>query len=70
MPVDKLPDSLFEDITPLAKRNNMVYSGSVVVNGRGLAVVTETAESTEIGHQINIALSVNTYESALSTKLE
>ncbi|MDO5417860.1 MAG: HAD-IC family P-type ATPase, partial [Lachnospiraceae bacterium] len=34
---------------PLASRSNMVYSGSRITGGRGLAVVTETGMDTEIG---------------------
>ncbi|MDD4685873.1 MAG: calcium-translocating P-type ATPase, PMCA-type [Clostridia bacterium] len=35
--------------TILAEKKNMVFSGSVVANGRGLAVVTATGRNTEIG---------------------
>lgn len=35
--------------TPLADRTNMVFSGSVVASGRGIAVCTATGQSTEIG---------------------
>lgn len=35
--------------TPLADRRNMVYRGTVVVGGSGLAVVTAIGSSTEIG---------------------
>lgn len=34
---------------PLADRTNMVYSGSLVTGGRGVAVATETGMATEIG---------------------
>ena len=34
---------------PLAERNNMVYSGSLVTGGRGVVVVTATGMNTEIG---------------------
>ncbi|MCP6726623.1 MAG: HAD-IC family P-type ATPase [Patescibacteria group bacterium] len=35
--------------TPLADRDNMVYMGSVIENGEGMAVVTNTGEQTELG---------------------
>ena len=35
--------------TPLADRDNMVYMGTMVEDGRGKAVVIETGETTEIG---------------------
>ena len=56
---DKLHDTIFEDITPISKRENMIYSGSVVVNGKGLAVVTETGDNTEIAKNANIAIEMD-----------
>ena len=35
--------------TPLADRDNMVYMGSVIENGEGMAVVVNTGEHTEFG---------------------
>ncbi len=35
--------------TPIAERENMVFKGTDVVRGRGMAVVTETGMATEIG---------------------
>jgi Ca2+-transporting ATPase len=48
LPVDKSEGILPPD-TSLADRTNMVYSGTVVVYARGLAVVTATGMGTEIG---------------------
>ncbi|HOK35544.1 MAG TPA: HAD-IC family P-type ATPase [Candidatus Pacearchaeota archaeon] len=48
LPATKKIDLLPEN-TPLADRDNMVYMGTVVEDGRGKAVVTEIGEKTEIG---------------------
>ena len=48
MPVEKQVNPLPED-TPLAERINMVYSGTTVAYGRGMAVVVATGRQTEIG---------------------
>ena len=48
LPVEKNAKSVDVEI-PLAVRSNMVYSGTVVTRGRGMAVVAETGGSTEFG---------------------
>ena len=52
VPVDKTDDELslgdHKDI-PLGDRKNMVYMGSTVVYGRGMAVICETGMATEMG---------------------
>lgn len=49
VPVDKNADLVFEDITPVAERLNMVFSGSSVAHGSAKAVVVATGLNTEIG---------------------
>ena len=49
VPVDKQVAALHGEEIPLGDRKNMVYMGSTVVYGRGLAVVTATGMSTEMG---------------------
>lgn len=46
--VEKTTEVIEGDVA-LAERNNMVFSGSLVTYGRGVAVVTETGMHTEIG---------------------
>lgn len=48
VPVDKEVHTLAEE-TPLAERENMVYSGTVITYGRASAVVVETGMNTQIG---------------------
>lgn len=50
LPADKFAGDLYEDITPLADRTNMVYAGCGVTNGRAVAVVAATGMQSEMGH--------------------
>lgn len=47
--VEKDPAAIIDDDSPLGDRINMVYSGCLVTNGRGKAVVTDTGMKTEMG---------------------
>ena len=47
--VNKDANIILKESTPLADRKNMAFSGSTVVNGRGLALVVATGKDTEIG---------------------
>ncbi len=49
VPVDKQVAALNGEEVPLGDRKNMVYMGSTVVYGRGLAVITGTGMNTEMG---------------------
>ncbi|MCX8179380.1 MAG: cation-transporting P-type ATPase [Candidatus Aenigmarchaeota archaeon] len=48
LPVKKSTEPIKEDVE-VQDRINMIYSGSTVVNGRCIAIVTETGRKTEIG---------------------
>ena len=49
IPVEKSGDGVYEDITAVENRSNMVFSGTSVVHGTAKAVVVATGLSTEIG---------------------
>jgi Ca2+-transporting ATPase len=49
LPVRKLAEATLRADTPLADRTNMVFRGTAVTGGRGLAVVIATGAQTEIG---------------------
>uniref|UniRef100_A0A832A6G3 Cation-transporting P-type ATPase n=1 Tax=Desulfacinum infernum TaxID=35837 RepID=A0A832A6G3_9BACT len=48
-PVAKTADVLLDATVPIHDRSNMVYRGTVVTGGSGLAVVTATGPRTQIG---------------------
>ncbi|AFY78252.1 P-type ATPase, translocating [Pleurocapsa sp. PCC 7327] len=49
IPVTKTPETLARPDAPLAERTNMVYMGTIVTGGQGLAVVVATGQNTEMG---------------------
>lgn len=50
VPVHKITATLTNPDLPLADRLNMLYMGTLVTGGQGLAVVVATGRATEIGH--------------------
>jgi len=67
-PVDKSSETLPEQ-TQLNDRDNMVYSGTVVVYGRGKAVVTQTGMTTEFGKIAQMVQSAPTEQTPLEKRL-
>lgn len=61
MSVGKRPEESYPENTLVADRLNMLFSGSMVIRGRGQGVVISTGATTEIG---NIARSLSASESA------
>ncbi|MFC6999054.1 cation-translocating P-type ATPase [Rufibacter roseus] len=66
--VEKHIDTIAED-APLGDRKNMVYSGALVVYGRGSFIVTATAEKTEIGKIAGLLASAEAKQTPLQRKL-
>ncbi len=70
VPVEKNPDILFEDITPVEKRSNMIFSGCSVVHGNAKAVVVATGFDTEVGKSTSILQQTGESRLPLQNKLE
>ena len=69
VPVDKQVAALTGDEVPLGDRKNMVYMGSTVVYGRGLAVITATGMDTEMGKIAGALADAKDEETPLQKKL-
>ncbi len=68
--IEKQHDIIFEESTPLGDRKNMIYSGTIIQKGRGLAVVVAVCVKTEFGKiSENVALAEET-ESPLQKNIE
>jgi Ca2+-transporting ATPase len=68
-PIDKIAGAL--DVTNLAlgDRRNMLYLGTFVTTGRGLAVVTATGMRTELGHVARMIATVKRQITPLQERL-
>lgn len=56
IPAEKNAEDIFPDITPIANRKNMLYSGTNVIHGSAKAVVVETGINTEIGRSDSLEM--------------
>ncbi|KPJ54836.1 hypothetical protein AMJ47_03245 [Parcubacteria bacterium DG_72] len=68
LPAEKRYKVLKED-TPLADRDNMVYMGTIVEDGKGKAVVVATGSKTEIGEVAQLVKETKEEETPLQRKL-
>jgi Ca2+-transporting ATPase len=69
LPVHKNAAAVLALDTALADRVNLVFRGTAVTGGRGLAVVTSTGAATEIGHIQGLLGSVKPPETAIQRQL-
>ncbi len=69
VPVDKSTEKIDGEYVSLGDRTNMVYMGSVIVYGRGHAVVTATGMSTEMGKIADALTMAKENETPLQIKL-
>jgi Ca2+-transporting ATPase len=70
LPVKKNADLVCQAFTPLAERHNLVYRGTVVTGGSGLAVVVATGNHTEIGLIQSLVEETETLKTPMQNQLE
>lgn len=70
LPVNKHFAETYEPETPLGERSNMVHMGTTVTGGNGLAVVTASGKSTEIGQIQSLVGEVETPDTPLQRQLD
>ncbi|MGL4391920.1 MAG: cation-translocating P-type ATPase, partial [Fusobacteriaceae bacterium] len=69
-PILKNCEIINEDNTPLGNRKNMVFSGTIVVYGRGIFIVTAIGMETEIGKIAELLENTEKTETPLQANLE
>lgn len=69
VPVAKSAEPVRED-APLAERRSMVYSGTLVTRGRGVAVVVATGTATEVGRIGGLLERIRPQPTPLARRLE
>ncbi len=69
VPVYKNENTLFPELSPLAERENMIYSGTAVVSGKGEGIVVATGMNTELGKIAGLIMTAENPETPLQKKL-
>jgi Ca2+-transporting ATPase len=68
--ISKHADTVHDADAAIGDRRNMVYAGTTVSYGRGLAVVVATARQTEVGRIAQMLLDVKTTRTPLQANLD
>ena len=69
LPADK-KTKVLEETTPLADRDDMVYSGTIIESGSGLAIVVAIGQETEVGKIAKLLKETKEERTPLQRKLE
>ena len=68
-PIEKSTAPLHQENLPVAEQVNMAFSGTLVISGHGLAIVTATGMNTELGHIAGMISSETPPDTPLQKKL-
>lgn len=68
-PIQKKVSILAEEV-PVPDRSNMVYMGTLITGGRGIAIVTSTGMETEFGRIAEMVQTIEVGEPPLKRKME
>lgn len=68
--VDKQVNVMLPEDTPIGDRLNLIYQGTEIVNGRGVAVVTNTGMKTELGRIATMLQSVESEPTPLQQRMD
>ncbi|MBI4929098.1 MAG: HAD-IC family P-type ATPase, partial [Anaerolineae bacterium] len=69
LPVDKSPHALQGENIPIGDRDNMLFMGTAVTFGRGVAVVTATGRNTELGRIADLIQNVKQEATPLQRRM-
>ena len=69
VPVEKDADVVLAENTPIAERDNMAYSSTIVMYGNATAVVTETGMHTEVGKIATLLSNQDDFDTPIKKKL-
>ncbi|MBP8218717.1 MAG: HAD-IC family P-type ATPase [Aeromonas sp.] len=58
------------EATPLAERNNMLYAGTLITQGRARAIVVSTGDDTELGHIGRLLQTVEAMQTPLTLQMD